>query len=170
VNPIHTVSVGMFIAGAIPLAWDLTRWFHAGSKGNRNWKGLLPMVSGASVAMAASACGGGLIGMAVHLTGRFQGQVGNGVLTTTTGAHTTNATASAAFGTLTQWGATILLLLLTILAASWKHIKNHVRMPVGRALWSGLALGPLIGGYTLVPLLNNIGFQLIGKALFHAPA
>ncbi|MGW2078713.1 hypothetical protein ACWCOW_17505 [Streptomyces sp. NPDC001939] len=162
----HSVSLGMFLAGAAYLAWRLGRWWAGTAPGRRNWKELVPLVLGLSLSVVASACTGGLIGWIWQLAGRGQEQIGNAALTGGTGAHTANATTSPQFGALDQWGAALLILLIAAIAGGWKKIKKPTLTDIKGGIWGGVGLGPLIGGHTLIPMINSLGLKMIG-ALFH---
>ncbi|MGW2419003.1 hypothetical protein ACWC0C_07020 [Streptomyces sp. NPDC001709] len=163
----HSVSLGMFIAGAAYLAWRLGRWWAGTAPGKRNWKELIPLAVGVALSIVASACTGGLIGWAWHLGAQGQEQIGNATLTGVTGAHTATARTGAAFGVLDQWGATLLILAIAALIGGWKKIKKPALKDIQGGVWGGIGVGPLIGGYTLIPLVNSAGLHTIGH-LFHA--
>jgi hypothetical protein len=159
----HTISLGMFVAGACYLSFRLSRWFVTNKKGNRNWKELLPLGIGILLTMIASACTGGLIGWVLHAFGWLQGQVGNAALTAGTGAHSVNAHTSIAFGALSQFGSAVLLIFMAAVVGVWKHVQAPAKVDLRGGGWVGAALGPLIGGYTLIPAINNLGLHTVGR-------
>jgi hypothetical protein len=159
----HTISLGMFVAGACYLSFRLSRWFATNKKGHRNWKELLPLAIGMLLTMVASACTGGLVGWVMHAFGWVQGQAGNVALTAGTGAHGVNATTSRDFGVLSQFGSAVLLIFMAGVAGVWKHVNVTAKVDLRGGGWVGAALGPLVGGYTLIPAINDLGLHTVGR-------
>lgn len=163
----HVVSLGMFVAAGAVLAYRIGKWYAAGSKGNRNYKEFAPLAGGILVTMAASACTGGVIGFIIHFFGGAESQIGNTALTAGTGVHTVTAKTAVGFGELNQFGAAVLILTLAFGFGMWKHKKKDLKVEWRDGAWIGIGLGPLIGGYTLIPMINTFGTSTIGR-FFHA--
>lgn len=73
---------------------------------------------------------------------------------------------SAEFGTLTPFGAVIMLVLIAVFIVV---IKSAKKKPKKELLWGapcGLALGPFLGAVTITPLINWIGEVSIQQTFF----
>jgi hypothetical protein len=166
----HVVSLGMFVCAGMVLAYRLGKWYAAGTKGNRNYKELAPLGGGIALTIAMSACTSGVIGFVIHFFGGAESQIGNAALTGGTGVHTVTAKTAVGFGELNQFGAALLLLTLAFGFGMWKHKKKDLKMDLRDGAWIGIGLGPLIGGYTLIPVINKLGDSTIGHFFFHTAA
>ncbi|MFJ8314048.1 MULTISPECIES: hypothetical protein [unclassified Streptomyces] len=94
------------------------------------------------------------------------GQGGDWALEKGTGAQHTSISRSAEFGTLTPFGAVIMLGLVVVFVVVYKSAKRKPKREFSWGAPCGLTLGPFLGAVTVVPLINGIGNMTIGS-FFH---
>ncbi|MFF4291383.1 hypothetical protein ACFY0R_39745 [Streptomyces sp. NPDC001633] len=156
-----TITLGMFAVGFLILVARMS-WFFFKSR-SRNWNLLVPFAASAGTFAAAGACAGGLLGYVLTWLREKIGLGGDWLLEKGTGATPVHATRSAEFGVLNQYGALIMLALLIVAVVALKSAKRKPRREIWWGAPCGLTLGPFIGAITIVPLLNSIGIETIGK-------
>ncbi|MFF5491531.1 hypothetical protein [Streptomyces virginiae] len=159
-----TVTLGMFTVGILILAVRLAHfWFKSSS---RDWSKVAPFGMGAVSFAAAGACAGGIIGTVLNWARTGVGKAGDFALEKGTGASQVQISRSAEFGTLTPFGAVIMLVLIAVFIVV---IKSAKKKPKKELLWGapcGLALGPFLGAVTITPLINWIGEVSIQQTFF----
>ncbi|MFJ9901210.1 hypothetical protein ACIQPR_48725 [Streptomyces sp. NPDC091280] len=154
----------MFTVGILILTARLA-WFYFKSK-SRDWSKIAPFGMGAATFAAAGACAGGLIGTVLSWARNGVGKAGDVALEKGTGATHVQISRPAEFGTLTPYGAVIMLVMIVLFVVIIKSAKNK---PKKEILWGapcGLTLGPFLGAVTLVPLINWIGQVGIQQPFF----
>ncbi|MGW7412796.1 hypothetical protein [Streptomyces sp. NPDC054863] len=137
-------------------------WFYFKSN-SRQWNLLMPFALSATAFAAAGACAGGLIGTVMTWSREKVGAGGDWALTKGTGAEQVSITRTAEFGTLTPFGAVLMLGLIVLFVVIFKSAK---RKPKKELFWGapcGLTLGPFVGAVTITPLVNGAGGMLIGS-------
>uniref|UniRef100_A0AAU2AIK1 Uncharacterized protein n=1 Tax=Streptomyces sp. NBC_00093 TaxID=2975649 RepID=A0AAU2AIK1_9ACTN len=140
-------------------------WFYFKSN-SRDWNKLLPFGLSALSFAAAGACAGGIIGSIMQWAREGVGKVGDAALEKGTGAAHTEISRPAEFGTLTPYGAVIMLGLIVLMVVLFKSAK---RKPKKEMWWggpTGLTLGPFLGAVTVTPLINWIGEISIYQPFF----
>lgn len=160
----RTVTLGMFTVGILILTARLGWfWFKSSS---RDWSKVAPFGMGAVAFAAAGACAGGLIGTVFNWARNGVGMAGDFALEKGTGASHVQISRPAEFGTLTPFGAVIMLVLIVLFVVI---IKSAKKKPKRELLWGapcGLALGPFLGAVTITPLINWIGAVGIQQTFF----
>ncbi|MEV5567662.1 hypothetical protein AB0L54_33125 [Streptomyces sp. NPDC052196] len=159
-----TVTLGMFTVGFLILLARLS-WFWFKSR-SRNWNDLVPFGISALTFAAAGACAGGVIGTVMTWSRTKVGQGGDWALEKGTGAQHVQISRSAEFGTLTPFGAVIMLGLIVVFVVVYKSAKRKPKKELTWGAPCGLTLGPFLGAITIVPLINGIGGATIGS-FFH---
>ncbi|MFL4497369.1 hypothetical protein ACJ6WD_39955 [Streptomyces sp. VTCC 41912] len=156
-----TVTLGMFAVGFLILVARIAM-FLTKSK-SRQWSTLVPFAISAASFAAAGACAGGLLGTALTWTRGKVGMAGDWALEKGVGATQVAKTQSAEFGTLNAYGAVLMLAGLIVGFVVWKSARRRPKKEIGWGAPCGLTLGPFLGAITIVPLLNSIGTETIGK-------
>lgn len=155
-----TVTLGMFAVGFLILVARISWfWFKSSS---RDWKLLGPFALSVVAFAAAGACAGGLIGTITTWARDRVGDAGDVVLEKGAGAEHVSVTRAAEFGTLTPFGAVIMLALLVVFIAFFKAAKRKPKKELTWGAPCGLALGPFVGAITLIPVINSMGDSMIG--------
>ncbi|GAO13038.1 hypothetical protein TPA0598_17_00190 [Streptomyces lydicamycinicus] len=158
----QTVTLGMFAVGFLILVARIA-WFWFKSKSSRNWNLLVPFALSVASFAAAGACVGGLLGTVLSWVRGKLGLAGDWVLEKGTGATPVKATHSAEFGTLNAYGAVLMLALVIVSVIVWKTAKRKPKKEISWGAPCGLTLGPFLGAVTIIPLLNSLGTETIGK-------
>ncbi|MEU7191737.1 hypothetical protein [Streptomyces sp. NPDC045369] len=159
-----TVTLGMFAVGFLILVGRVSWfWFKSSS---RDWKLLGPFALSATSFAAAGACVGGLLGTVFTWARERVGDAGDWALEKGTGAQGVSVTRSAEFGTLTPFGAVIMLALIVVFIAMYKSAKRKPKKELTWGAPCGLTLGPFLGAVTIVPAINALGDWAIG-GFFH---
>jgi len=161
-----TVTLGMFAVGFLILVARISWWWFKGGKNTKDWRGLGPFALSAVAFAAAGAAAGGIVGTVFSWTRGKVGSVGDWALTKGTGAKGVSISRPADFGTLTPFGAVIMLALLIVFVVMWKTARNKPKRELTWGAPCGLTLGPFLGAVTLVPFINMIGAATIGS-FFH---
>ncbi|MFC1435993.1 hypothetical protein ACEZDB_35710 [Streptacidiphilus sp. N1-3] len=156
-----TVTLGMFAVGFLILVARIS-WFAFRSGRSAGYRGLIPFATSVGTFAAAGAAAGGLIGTVLAWVRGRIGDVGDWALTKGTGAKGVHATKPADFGTLTPFGAVIMLALLIIAFVAWRSARRRPKKEIAWGAPAGLTMGPFFGAVTIVPLINLCGAWLIG--------
>lgn len=159
------ITLGMFAIGFLILVGRLSWWWFKSGK-SRDWKGLLPFAMSVLSFAAAGAAAGGLLGTFLNWVRVALGYAGDWALEGGTGADGVSVSRSAEFGTLTPFGAVIMLALLIVSVVIWKTAKRKPKKEIAWGAPAGLTLGPFLGAVTLTPALNWLGMTLIGQHFF----
>jgi hypothetical protein len=162
----RTVTLGMFAVGFLILVARASWAYFKGGRSARGLKGLGPFAASAVAFAAAGACVGGLLGTALTFARGKVGQAGEWALHAGTGAQGVSISRPAEFGTLTPFGAVIMLAIVIVFVVMWKTAKRKPKMEITWGAPCGLTLGPFFGAYTVTPMINAIGAWIIG-GFFH---
>ncbi|MEU8623170.1 hypothetical protein [Streptomyces sp. NPDC048623] len=159
-----TVTLGMFTVGFLILLGRFTHfWLKSRS---RNWSALIPFGISATAFAAAGACAGGVIGTIMGWARTGVGKAGDVALEKGTGASHVEISRSAEFGTLTPFGAVIMLGLIVVFVIAVKSAKRKPKQELAWGAPAGLTMGPFLGAITLTPLINGAGSLLIEQPFF----
>lgn len=159
--------------GLALLAVEHVRWWKKASagpdSGGRDPKLLIPFWSGIAFGTLMVACPAGLLGTGAGILRWGGNSLGDLLMSTLTGQHsTTVATASAP--QLDGNGALVLTAVVLTLWLLRKQFAKLVKRGFKSGVWTGtlLAIGTgtfaLIGNL-IVPNVNNLGAQLLGKVV-----
>ncbi|MEV6840970.1 hypothetical protein AB0N17_41950 [Streptomyces sp. NPDC051133] len=140
-------------------------WFYFKSK-SRNWSDLMPFGLSAVSFAAAGACAGGVIGTIMNWARNGVGKAGDVALEKGTGAQHVEISRPAEFGTLTPFGAVIMLGLIVLFVVIYKSAKRKPKKELTWGAPCGLTLGPFLGAVTITPLINWIGEVGIQQTFF----
>ncbi|MFF8732758.1 hypothetical protein ACF073_40790 [Streptomyces sp. NPDC015171] len=159
-----TVTLGMFTVGFLILVGRMSV-FYFKSK-TRNWADLWPFGLSATAFAAAGACVGGVIGTITTWARNGVGKGGDLALEKGTGASHVQISRPAEFGTLSPFGAVIMLGLIVVFVVLYKSAKKKPKRELTWGAPCGLTLGPFLGAVTLTPLINWIGHISIEQTFF----
>ncbi|ORT53320.1 hypothetical protein BKD26_38685 [Streptomyces sp. CB03238] len=126
----------------------------------------MPFALSALSFAAAGACVGGLIGTVMTWSREKVGAAGDWALEQGTGAQQVSVSRSAEFGTLTPFGAVVMLGLIVVFVVLFKTAKRKPKKELSWGAPCGLTLGPFLGAITIVPLINGLGDLLIYQPFF----
>ncbi|MET9957188.1 hypothetical protein ABZ135_37320 [Streptomyces sp. NPDC006339] len=159
-----TVTLGMFTVGFLILVARLSHfWLKSRS---RDWKLLAPFGISAVAFAAAGACVGGVIGTVMGWARTGVGKAGDVALEKGTGASHVEISRPLEFGTLTPFGAVIMLGLLVLFFVAWKSARRKPKAELSWGAPVGLTMGPFLGAVTVTPLINMLGSMLIERPFF----
>jgi hypothetical protein len=159
-----TVTLGMFTVGFLILVVRIAH-FYFKSK-SRNWADLMPFGLSALSFAAAGACAGGIIGTIMTWARNGVGKAGDVALEKGTGAQHVQISRPAEFGTLTPFGAVIMLALIALFVVIYKSARRKPKRELTWGAPCGLTLGPFLGAITVTPLINGLGHMLIQGPFF----
>jgi hypothetical protein len=134
--------------------------------GKFNIKAHITWLLGAAVGMLAISCPGGISRTAAGKMLGLSNTIGDKLLSSGTGGHTTAATRHAV-EVMDDYGALVVLLLIAGVLILRKALPQQQKSKLGWGVWAGCTLGLSAGaagltGTVLVPLAEQLGHALGG--------